>query len=369
MHQPKTKTIGLALQGGGAHGALTWGVLDRLLADDRLQIAAVSGTSAGAMNAVVFADGLEKGGREGARTALAAFWRAVSDAARFSPIQRTSWDWLTGNFSLDSSPGYHFFDQMTRLLAPSQFNPFDINPVRDFLHQTIDFGRVNCCSAMQVFVTATNVRTGRGRIFRQGEISVDTVMASSCLPFIFRAVEIGDEAYWDGGYIGNPAIYPLVDHPGFRDILIVQINPMRRNDLPVTARDIMNRVNEITFNASMIKELRAIHLLHQLIDAEGLNAQRYRDVKLHIIHAAEALKGLDASSKLNAEWAFLQHLFEQGRSWASDWLEVHFEDLGVRSTIDLDDLFADAFQPVELPEAPVDAAETVPAQPTKKRKR
>lgn len=343
------KTVDLALQGGGAHGALTWGVLDRLLEDEGLDIMAVSGTSAGAMNAVVLADGLEQGGREGARAALRSFWRAVSDAARYSPIQRTLWDRLSGTFSLEASPWYHWFDHLTRLFSPSQLNPLDLNPLRDLLAETIDFERVNACRSLEVFVTATNVRTGRGRIFGRGELSVDAVMASACLPFVFRPVEIAGEAYWDGGYIGNPALYPLVDHPGCRDILIVQINPMRREALPVSARDIMNRVNELTFNASLLKELRAIHLLHQVIDAEGLETERYRDVRLHMIHAGEAVDDLEASSKLNAEWAYLTHLFERGRGWAEAWLEAHRQDLGQRSTLDLDDLFADAFRPPAVP--------------------
>ena len=345
-----SKSVDLALQGGGSHGALTWGVLDRLLADDRIRINALSGTSAGAMNAVVLADGHQKGGREGARQALRDFWKAVSDAARFSPIQRGLWDRLTGRFSLEGSPGYHLFDQMTRLLTPSQLNPLDLNPLRDLLAATIDFDRVNACREVKVFVTATNVRTGRGRIFRTGRLSVDTVMASACLPFMFCPVEIEGEAYWDGGYIGNPALYPLVDDPTCRDIVIVKINPMRRDDLPETARDIMNRVNELTFNAALLKELRAIHLLHQLIETEGLESERYRDVFVHIIHAAEEVQHLEASSKLNAEWDYLTYLFGKGSAWAESWLADHFDDLGVRSTIDLDDLFADTFKPVDLPE-------------------
>ena len=347
MSTKTVKVIDLGLQGGGSHGALTWGVLDRILEDDRLQINAVSGTSAGAMNAVVLADGMQSGDKEQARQALRRFWKAVSDAARFSPIQRTLWDRLSGRYSLESSPVYHLFDQMTRVLTPGQFNPFDINPLRDLLAATIDFDSVNACKKIKVFVTATNVRTGRGRTFRQGELSVDAVMASACLPFLFRPVEIGGEAYWDGGYIGNPALYPLVDDPVCRDIVIVQINPMRRDDLPTTARAIMNRVNEITFNAALIKELRAIHLLHALIEMEGLETERYRDVRVHIIHTADEVQHLEASSKLNAEWEYLTYLFERGRGWASTWLDAHFDDLGRRQTLDLDDLFADTLKPIE----------------------
>ena len=259
---------------------------------------------------------------------------------------------------------YHLFDQMSRVLAPSQFNPFDINPLRDLLAETIDFERVNACPSLKVFVTATNVRTGRGRVFRKGELSVQTVMASACLPFLFKPVEIAGEAYWDGGYIGNPALYPLVDDPTCRDIVIVQINPMRRDELPGTAREIMNRVNEITFNAALIKELRAIHLLHQLIDAEGLETERYRDVRLHIIHTADEVQHLEASSKLNAEWAYLTYLFERGRGWADAWLDAHFDDLGVRQTIDLDDLFADTFKPLDTLDEAAEDDETPPISST-----
>jgi len=369
MDGKASKVIDLALQGGGSHGALTWGVLDRILEDDRLRINAVSGTSAGAMNAVVLAQGLQNGDPEEARAALHDFWKAVSDAARFSPIQRTLWDRLSGNFSLENSPMYHLFDQISRMLAPGKLNPFNINPLRDLLTATIDFDAVNACRKLKVFVTATNVRTGRGRIFRQGELSVDTVMASACLPFMFPPVEIDGEAYWDGGYIGNPALYPLVDDPVCRDIVIVQINPMRRDELPGSAREIMNRVNEITFNASLIKELRTLHLLHQMIEMEGLESERYRDVRVHIIHAADEVQHLEASSKLNAEWEYLTYLFERGRDWASAWLDEHFDDLGRRQTLDLDDLFADTFKPVGAIEDVLEEGSAPPPLPKRRARR
>lgn len=336
------KTLDLALQGGGAHGALTWGVLDRLLEDERLHMLAVSGTSAGAMNAVVMADGHEKSGREGARAALRAFWVAVSEAARYSPLQRTFWDRLSGTFTFERSPWFQWLDQLTRFWAPSQLNPLDLNPLRDLLAQTIDFERVNACRALDVYVTATNVRTGRARVFGPGELSVDSVMASAALPQLFRPVEIAGEVYWDGGYIGNPALYPLVDNPGCRDILIVQINPLRRDEVPVSAHDIADRINEITFNASLVKELRSIHLLHHAIDALGDETQRHRDVRLHLLHPGD---GLDATGKVYADWAYLERLFESGRLRADAWLEQHFDDLGQRSSLDLDDLFSDTFQP------------------------
>lgn len=344
------KTVDLALQGGGSHGALTWGVLDHLLMDERIEIASISGTSAGAMNAVVMAEGFDRGGRDGAREALATFWKAVSDAARFSPIQRSLWDRLTNRFSLDHSPGYLFFELLTRQFSPYELNPLNINPLRDLVASLVDFERVNHCDALKVFVTATNVRTGRGRTFTQPDLSVDTVMASACLPFMYQAVEIDGEAYWDGGYIGNPALYPLVEDQATRDLILVQINPMVREELPRTGREIINRLNEITFNASLIKELRAIELLHQLIAAEGLESERYRDIYVHLIHAHEELKDLGASSKMNAEWDYLSHLNERGRAWASKFLERHFDDLGKRSTFDLKSLFTDSFKPPSIGE-------------------
>lgn len=343
--QASEKIVDLALQGGGAHGALTWGVLDCLLADERIGIASISGTSAGAMNAVVMADGLQRGGRDGAREALERFWGAVSEAARFSPIQRSLWDRLGQRWSLDHNPAYLFFEQLTRQFSPYELNPLDINPLRDLVAREVDFERVNCCKALKVFVTATNVRTGRARTFTQPELSVETVMASACLPFLFKAVEIDGEAYWDGGYIGNPALYPLVEDDATRDLIIVQINPIVRDRLPRTGREIINRLNEITFNASLIKELRSIELLHRLIEAEGLESERYRDLFVHLIHAHEALTDLDASSKLNAEWDYLLYLKARGASWAEAFLERHYEDLGQRSSFDLGSLFADSFRP------------------------
>lgn len=346
------KIIDLALQGGGSHGALTWGVLDRLLADPRIDIACISGTSAGAMNAVVTADGLQRGGRDGAREALERFWKAVSESARFSPIQRSLWDRLAGRWSLDANPAYLFFDQLTRQFSPYELNPLDINPLRDLVAREVDFERVNGCAALKVFVTATNVRTGRGRTFTQPELTVDSVMASACLPFLFKAVEIDGEAYWDGGYIGNPALYPLVEDTAARDLVVVQINPLVRDTLPHSGREIVNRINEITFNASLVKELRTIELLHRLIESERLESEQYRAPYVHVIHADEELKGLDASSKLNAEWTYLQHLKACGQTWAEAFLDRHFDDIGKRSSFDLRALFSDSFRPPE-----VDAAE------------
>lgn len=347
MSNATPKQVELALQGGGAHGAFTWGVLDRLLEDERIEIEGMSGTSAGAMNAVVLAAGMQRNGRPGARQALEAFWAAVSRAARASPIQRTPLDILLGRWSLDFSPGYLLLDHMSRMFSPYDLNPLDLNPLRDLLIDQVDFDCVNGPGAPKVFMAATNVRTGRSRIFRQPNITADAVMASACLPFLYMAVEIDGEAYWDGGYMGNPALFPLVDECGSRDMIIVQVNPLERPEVPRTARDILNRLNEITFNASLIKDLRAILMLKELIDAEGIEREQYRDMLLHRIHAVDELQGLGVSSKLNAEWAFLCHLRDVGRRVTDAWLDRNFDAIGTRSTFDLAFLSHDGLRPVE----------------------
>ncbi|RAI01983.1 patatin [Acuticoccus sediminis] len=330
---PPRKPVSLALQGGGAHGALTWGVLDRLLEDGRLDIASISGTSAGAMNAVVLADGYRRGGPDGARAHLTAFWKAVSEAASLSPIRRSVLDWVWGRFSLDYSPSYLFFENLSRVFSPYELNPFGINPLRDILANLVDFDNVNRCPDLRVYVTATNVRTGQPKIFRQGAVTADAVMASACLPQMFPAVEIDGEAYWDGGFVGNPALYPLVGDPNVPDIIVVQINPIVRQKVPKRARDIINRVNEISFNSSLIKELRMLALFQQVMAENEI--RRYHQTHLHLIHADAEIQDLAASSKLNAEWAYLTMLFERGRQWADAWLAANYDKIGVASTLDL----------------------------------
>jgi NTE family protein len=341
------KTVELALQGGGAHGALTWGALDRLLEEERLLITGISGTSAGAMNALVLADGLEAGGPEEARRRLGIFWRSIGRAARLSPFRRSWWDRITGNWSLEASPAFFFLDQLSRFLSPYQLNPLRINPLRDIVCEHVDFDRVNRSRTVRVFVTATNVRTGLPKIFRQPTLSVDALMASAALPLLFEAVEIDGEAYWDGGYMGNPALFPLVDDAGARDLMLIQINPFYRPEIPRRSRDIINRLNEITFNASLLKELRAVLLLKQVIDAEGLEHERFRDVRLHNIHCDKDLQRLKASSKINAEWRYLSYLHDLGRQRADAWLAEHWNDLGERSTFHPEGLLEESLRPVE----------------------
>jgi NTE family protein len=331
----RRKPVNLALQGGGAHGAFTWGVLDRLLEDERLDIEAISGTSAGAMNAVAVAEGMVRGGPEAARDCLHRFWRAVSDAARGSPLRRTPLDMLMGNWNLDTSPFYLLFDILGRISSPYEFNPLNINPLRDLLDELVDFERVRACEEMNVFVSATNVETGRVKVFERHELTADMVMASACLPLIYQAVEIDGVPYWDGGFMGNPALFPFFNASRSDDVIIVQINPITRTGVPRSAREILNRMNEITFNSSLLREFRAINFVSRLLDEGKLDSGSYKQVLVHRIEAEAHINPLGASSKLNAEWAFLQHLHTIGRRAAEDWLAENFDHLGRRSTVDL----------------------------------
>jgi NTE family protein len=336
---PEPKMIEVALQGGGAHGAFTWGVLDRLLEDDRIRIEGISGTSAGAMNGVVVADGLDQAGKEGARQALARFWREVSNAAFFSPFQRTLLDRLLGRWTLDTSPGYIMFDLMSRSLSPYDLNPMNINPLRDLITSLVDFEHVRHCKGIKLFVAATNVRTGRLKVFRRHEMTADMVMASACLPFAYQAVEIDGQAYWDGGYMGNPTLFPLVEECQARDLVIVRINPLIRDELPRRGVDILNRLNEITFNASLIKELRSIALLKRVIAAEHREHEHFKDALFHRISAEAELSALSVSSKFNGEWAFLRHLHDVGYRTTSAWLDENYRAIGNRSTIDIEEIY------------------------------
>lgn len=327
--------INLALQGGGAHGAFTWGVLDRLLEDGRLTIGAISGTSAGAMNAAVLVDGFMRDGNEGARAALHDFWHAVSKSAKVSPIQRSLLDIFMGSWSMDFSPGFLAFDLVSRLASPYDLNPLNINPLKTMIDDMVDFDHVHCCADIKLFISATNVHTGRVRVFTNEEITADAVMASACLPHIFQAVEIDGVPYWDGGYIGNPVLYPFFYETDTPDIVLIQTNPIERKETPKTAREILNRVNEISFNASLVKELRAVEFVSRLIDQGQLDAERYMRINMHLIEGGEPLIAMSASSKLNTEWAFLSHLRDIGRDAAGAWLDAHHDQVGTRSTFDL----------------------------------
>jgi NTE family protein len=274
--------VDLALQGGGSHGAFTWGVLDRLLEEPWIKIEAISGTSAGAMNAAVLVDGWSRGGADGARAALDTYWRRVSRAAAFSPLQRSPLERLMGRWTLDTSPAYLAIDLMSRVFSPYDLNPMGFNPLRQILAESIDFERL-AASPIKLFITATNVHTGRGRIFRNGQITPDVLLASACLPTMFQAVEIDGEAYWDGGFAGNPTITPLVRESDAHDTILVQINPRERLNTPRTAGDILDRLNEISFNSPLMKELRMIALLRQAADPGHGEGARWAGMRTHRI--------------------------------------------------------------------------------------
>jgi NTE family protein len=328
--------VDFALQGGGAHGAFTWGALDRLLEEPWLRIDGISGTSAGAMNAAVLVDGHAKGGADGARAALENFWRCVSNAAVLSPLRRTPLDILLGRWTLDHSPVFLAMDLMARVFSPYDLGPGGTNPLRDILAENVDFARLAQAS-IKLFITATNVRTGRGRVFRNGEITPDVLLASACLPTLFQAIEIDGEGYWDGGYSGNPTITPLVRECNSKDTVLVQINPVERPGLPRSARDILNRLNEVSFNAVLLKELRMIALLRQVAQPDNSENAKWADMRIHRI-SSEVMVELGYSSKLNAEWEFLCMLRDEGRRAGDAFLTAHHEDLGRRSTFDLDEL-------------------------------
>jgi len=360
------KRINVALQGGGSHGAFTWGVLDRLLEEDAIEIDGLSGTSAGAMNAVVLAEGLVEGGRPRARAQLADFWAAVSREAVFSPIQRTVFDAFAAGWSLPGHPALLWFDIATQLFSPYQFNPLNINPLRALLLKEVDFDKVRACRDLQIFVSATNVYSGRSRVFTGADLTVDAVMASACLPQLYQAVTIDGEPYWDGGYMGNPVLHPFFGTCTSRDILLVQINPIRRPTTPTTAREIHDRVNEISFNSSLVRELMHVEFINDALRQGDLGGRGYHEVFLHLIAGGEALARETASSKLNAEWSFLTYLRDLGRAAAEEWIRSHFDRLGRKSTMDLTEFrVKEGAPPVARPSPPIVA----PARPRATRRK
>lgn len=328
--------IDLALQGGGAHGAFTWGVLDRLLDEPWLRFDGISGTSAGAMNAAVLASGYATGGAAAAQQALSAFWRKVSDAARFSPFRRSFLDIILGRWSLDHSPTFLAMDMMSRLFSPYDLSPYGSNPLQEILEQSVDFKAV-ASGPIKLFITATNVRTGRGRVFRRHELTPLVLLASACLPTLFQAVEIDGEPYWDGGYSGNPTMTPLVRECDSQDTILVQINPVERAETPQSARDIISRLNEVSFNAVLLKELRMMALLHEMASAGDHECARWGTMRMHRI-TGEAMQSLGYSSKLNAEWDFLAMLRDDGRAAADRFLAESGGKLGRAASYDISEL-------------------------------
>ncbi len=333
------RVISLALQGGGAHGAFTWGVLDQLLMDERLRIEAVTATSAGAMNAAMMAYGLATGGRDEARKLLRIFWRRVSQASSMSMLQATPFEKMMGARSLDYSPSFMAMDMMTRFFSPYQLNWFDVNPLRNIVAEMVDFDYLAKHNPIKLFVNATQVKTGKVKVFGPEALTLDMVMASACLPFLFKAVEVDGEPYWDGGYSGNPAIFPLFYHCQSSDVVLVQINPMVREMVPTKAPEIIDRINEISFNSNLMSEMRAIDFVSRLIHSGHLDAKSYKPMLVHMIEAPAVLGEYDYSTKLNADWDFLVHLHDAGVQAATEWVDANFDKLGVESSAPIRETF------------------------------
>jgi NTE family protein len=335
----KTKRINLALQGGGAHGAFTWGVLEQILSDERIGIEGISGTSAGAINAVMLADGLCRGGREEAQKRLADFWRSASSTGNLPALQRAVMERILSFTPLEGSPVQAWFDTLSRYFSPYDVNPLNINPLKDLIERFVDFDKLRADTDLQLFVSATNVQTGRVRIFSRDAITADAVMASACLPFLFRAVEIDGVPYWDGGYLGNPVIFPFFRTTTTEDVLVVQINPLFRQSTPMSSSEIMNRINEITFNSSLIGEYRAIDFVARLIDQgrlpRGTGPGEYRRINVHRIVLDRFGTHFDSFSRLSTDYDFFDMLHVNGKRAARRFLDEHFDDIGVKSTVDL----------------------------------
>jgi NTE family protein len=332
------KIINLALQGGGSHGAFTWGCVDALLADGRVAPDGISGTSAGAMNAVAFAHGWtqdRKDRHESARESLAAFWNGVVQMSALSNLQRAPFDILFGAWRSSGSASKIWGEALANFFSPYQTNPLDINPLRDFLEQKIDFERIQKARDIKLFVAATHVASGKAEIFSGNRVTAQAVMASACLPMVFRAVEIDGAQYWDGGYSANPAIHPLFKRCQSHDVLLVQINPVVRDKLPRSSREIMDRMTEMSFNASLLAEMRAIDFVNRLMAQGRLDPTKYKEVFMHRIDGGEDLEALGASSKTNTQEAFIKGLYELGFERGTQWLKKNFSSLGAKSSINI----------------------------------
>jgi len=365
MKKKRLPNVDLALQGGGSHGAFTWGVLDALLEDGRLQFEGVTGASAGAMNAVIMADGWARGlaakrdPRERARQQLKKFWDAITaQSSPFSatlkmsdPVAMPAMDWMLPQSMRETfsvNPIALWLDLVSRMFSPYQLNPLNYNPLESVLKPLVDFERLRASAPFKLFICATNVRTGRARVFREHELTIEMLLASACLPFAFQAVEVIEhfddgrtqrEHYWDGGYMGNPALFPLFYATRTRDIVLVQINPMQRFEVPNTAQEIIERANEISFNSSLMHELRAIAFVQRLLKENRLDPKRYKHVLMHRIAAEDQMRTFGACSKNNTSPAFVRQLFELGRSAAQDWLDQKASYLGRASSVPIGEVF------------------------------
>lgn len=339
------KKINLALQGGGSHGAFTWGVLDEILRDDRLDFDSITATSAGSMNAAIMLYGLHQGGAEGSRALLETFWRKVSEAGScFNPLSQVNTNYLEKMFPwvpkmfLNNAAGLNYMENIGQTISPYRSNPFNFNPLRDILSSLIDFDNIPEERKWKVFISATNVRIGESRVFKNEEITLDVLMASAALPYLYQAVEIDGDFYWDGGYTGNPSLWPLFYESETRDLLIVHVNPIVRPELPREAHEIENRLNEITFNSSLLDELRAIQFVQKLIEQDMLKDEfkdKYKDIRLHAIRSEETMRNVGVSSKFDTSWNFLTGLRDAGREVAKAWLKTHFDNIGQTGTVNI----------------------------------
>ena len=338
----KNKRVAVALQGGGAHGAFTWGVLDRLLEEEHLIADAMCGTSAGAINAVVCAYGLHKGGPARAKELLELLWRKLSNSGGFKP---SFIDKYYSNGDIYNSPGYIMFNAMSQHMSPYHFNPLNYNPLKGIMEDLVDFEDLHRYTDKKVFICATNVKTNRAKIFTNKEITVDSVMASACLPLLFQAVEINGEHYWDGGYMGNPPIFPLITNTNLHDIVLIKINSINIKSVPTTARDITDRMNEISFNSSLINEMKLIHYRNELLRNGILKTDDKvnREIFIHTISGYDTLGQMHYSSKMNTSWDFLLQLKQKGRETADKWLHNEFELVGSKSTFDVEEHFFEKF--------------------------
>lgn len=336
------KKVGIALQGGGAHGAFTWGVLDRLLEVEEIVAEGMCGTSAGAVNAVTCAYGLHTGGPAKAKELLEKLWKQIASSGSYF-FKPGMYDKSFGNGDIYNSPGYIWFNTISQFMSPYNFNPFNYNPLRDILNGLIDFKELQLYNKKKLFICATNVKTNRAKIFTNKEITVDSVLASACLPFLFQAVEIDGEYYWDGGYMGNPPIFPIITNTNIKDIVLIKINSININSVPTTARDIADRVNEISFNSSLINEMKLIHYRNELLKSGVLKVDNKanREIFVHTISGYDALSQMNYSSKMNTSWEFLVSLKEKGRQIASRWLDTDFKEVGLKSTFDVEEHFFD----------------------------
>lgn len=348
----KKKTINLALQGGGSHGAFTWGVLDELLRDGRIDFDSITATSAGSMNACVMLYGLHVNGADGARELLEKFWRRVSESGKcFNPLSELTatgekyldkymgvfFPWLPKNL-LNNAAGLNYLENIGQTISPYRSNPLNVNPLRDILNEIVDFKQMPKCTEGKLFISATNVRIGESRVFKNDEITEDVIVASASLPYLFHAVEIDGDYYWDGGYTGNPALWPLFYESQTRDLLIVHVNPIVRPDLPKEAYEIENRINEITFNSSLLNELRAIQFVQKLLDKKMLKdsfRDEYKNIRLHAIRSEETMRDAGVTSKYDTNWTFLTSMRDAGRKVAAEWLKNNFDQIGKTATVDI----------------------------------